>query len=323
MGSIIEIKNMSKTYKRDVIDFEYGKMKFYLRGREVAALKDLNLSIEKGEVFGLLGPNGAGKSTLIKILMTVHYPSAGDATIFGQPYTNPSVRQNIGFLPENPFFYDYLTGYEFLNFYGQLYDMTAERLKTRVPEVIELVGLGNYDIESLPLKGYSKGMLQRMGLAQAILNDPELVILDEPLSGLDPIGRKEIRDVILALKKQGKTIFFSSHILQDVESICDRVAILYKGELKNVGKLTDLLSTEVVGYEVVIKSDSEKLVEALRPTVNSITASGGEIFTVFSPSFSPKEICAQINDLDQNAQIFSVTPRQETLEDYFIRKVKE
>lgn len=322
MGSVIQIQNISKIYRRNVVDFEYGKLKLHFRERLVHAVKDLSFEVEEGEVFGLLGPNGAGKSTLIKILMTIHYPSKGTASIYGKPYWNVDVKKRIGFLPENPYFYDYLTGEEFLDFYGQLYGMPEEKIEKRIPEVIKMVGLDGYDIEKLPLKGYSKGMIQRIGLAQAILSDPSLVILDEPLSGLDPIGRKELRDVILKLKEQGKTIFFSSHILQDVETICDRVAILYRGELLNVGSISDLLSTDITGYEMQINTDNRELIDELEKKSEKALIHEEEVFLFFPADADINGIIQHITQTDGKAQIVSVSPRRETLEDYFIRKIK-
>ncbi len=323
MKTVISIRNMSKTYSRDVIDFEYGKLKIRFKGRKVEALKDLSLDVYEGEIFGLLGPNGAGKSTLIKILMTIHFPTSGTATIFGKPYWDIEVKKYIGFLPENPFFYDYLTGYEFLDFYGQLYSMSKSERQKRISEVLELVGLNNYNIDNLPLKGYSKGMLQRIGLAQAILSRPKLIILDEPLSGLDPIGRKEIKDVILKLREEGITIFFSSHILQDVETICDRVGILYKGELINVGHLNELLSAEILGYELTIESnDPVKIKEKCEKIAEKYIVQKNEIFIRFSNKVNINEIIAQCLKIDPSLKIKSLIPIRETLEDYFIRKVR-
>ena len=322
MSSVIEIQNISKVYRRNVVDFEYGKLKLRFRERLVHALKDLSFEVEEGEVFGLLGPNGAGKSTLIKTLMTIHYPTSGSALIYGKPYWDINIKKKIGFLPENPYFYDYLTGEEFLEFYGKLYEMPEDKIEERIPEVLKMVGLDGYDIEKLPLKGYSKGMIQRIGVAQAVLSDPSLVILDEPLSGLDPLGRKELRDVILKLKEQGKTIFFSSHILQDVETICDRVAILYKGELLNVGKMTDLLSTEITGYEVQLKTNNSSLIKVLEEKAQRALVHEDELFLFFSPETDIKGILRQVEQEDKDAQLISVAPRRETLEDYFIRKIK-
>jgi ABC-2 type transport system ATP-binding protein len=248
---VVETFNLSKTYVQDVLGVEYGRLKIRLRDRQVDALKNLTLAVEQGEIFGLLGPNGAGKTTTIKILMGIHFATRGQARLFGRPLGDLEVKRRIGFLPENPYFYDYLKGWEFLEFYGRLYDMPHRLLRARIEELLDLVGLSH--AANLPLKGYSKGMNQRIGLAQALLNDPRLVILDEPQSGLDPLGRKEVRDIILRLRKEGRTVLFSSHILSDAEMICDRVGILFKGKLINCGSMSELLSTRVLQYELAVE----------------------------------------------------------------------
>ena len=237
---VIETKKLTKIYTHDFIDVEHGRLRFNWFRRTVA-LNELDLQVHEGEIFGLLGPNGAGKSTTIKILMQILFPSSGSARIMERPLGDMGVKTQIGFLPENPAFYDYLKGHEFLDYYGVLYGMSKAQRRKRIPELFELVKLPDH-APNLPLKGYSKGMLQRIGLAQALLNDPRLVVLDEPQSGLDPLGRKEIRDIILTLKERGKTVFFSSHILSDAELICDRVAILNRGKLTAQGELGNLLS---------------------------------------------------------------------------------
>ena len=188
MAPVIEIRGLSKIYVQDFIDFEHGRLKIRWKNRRIAALEDLSLDVEQGEIFGLLGPNGAGKTTTIKILMGIHYATRGTAKIMGMPLGFKPVKAKIGFLPENPYFYDYLSGWEFLDYYGQLYGMSRARRRKRIDELMEVVGIKH--AASIPLKGYSKGMLQRIGLAQALLNDPEIVFLDEPQSGLDPMGRK-------------------------------------------------------------------------------------------------------------------------------------
>ena len=202
-------------------------------GRRMVALEGLDLEVCRGEVFGFLGPNGAGKTTTLKLLMGLIYPTSGKAWILDKEIGDVAVKQHIGFLPESPYFYDYLTAEEFLRFYGQLFGLSRAVLSHRLDELFRLVGLSQ--VRKLQLRKFSKGMLQRIGIAQALVNDPQLVILDEPMSGLDPVGRKEIRDLILQLKTQGKTIFFSSHILHDAEVLCDRVGILIKGLMVALG----------------------------------------------------------------------------------------
>lgn len=202
------------------------------------ALRDLSLEIRQGETFGLLGPNGAGKTTTLKLLLGLCAPTSGQITLFGKSPDRPEVRNFVGFLPENPYFYTYLTGREFLAFCGGMFGLSRSRLKERSEELLELVGMKQ--AADLQLRKYSKGMLQRIGIAQALINDPQLVFLDEPMSGLDPVGRRQFREIILRLKSQGKTLFFNSHILSDVEEICDRFGILYEGRLIASRALSEL-----------------------------------------------------------------------------------
>lgn len=315
---MIETVGLTKTYVRDFIAVEHGRLRLHLWKRKVSALRNLNLSVQRGEIFGLLGPNGAGKTTTLKILMGIHFPTSGEARIMGRPLGDRQVKTRIGFLPENPYFYDYLTGHEFLNFYGQLYGMSRSDRKRKIPELLELVGLSQ--AAKLPLRGYSKGMNQRIGLAQALLNDPEIVFLDEPQSGLDPLGRKEVRDIILRLREQGRTVFFSSHILSDAEMICDRVGILVKGELRNIGTLSELLSARVKEYEVVVDGIAhEDLADLRGKALRVLESREGTMFVV-----SEEALARQIvrETLERNGRLISLTPRKETLEEYFISQVK-
>ncbi len=314
---VIETKRLTKVYTHDFIDVEHGRLRFNLFRRTVA-LENLDLEVREGEIFGLLGPNGAGKSTTIKILMGILFPTGGSARIMGRPLGDKTVKSQIGFLPENPFFYDYLKGEEFLDYYGQLYGMSKAARRKRIDELFELVGLPDH-APNLPLKGYSKGMLQRIGLAQAIINDPQVVVLDEPQSGLDPLGRKEIRDIILSLKEKGKTVFFSSHILSDAELICDRVAILNRGRLTAMGELSDLLSAKVKDWEAVVSGLSHETVEALRPLATKVIDRERDVLFLFPGEEPVKELLRRI--VSGNAQLVSLTPRRETLEEYFIREV--
>jgi ABC-2 type transport system ATP-binding protein len=315
---VIETFGLTKTYVRDFIAVEHGRLRFHLWKRKVDALKDLNLTIEKGEIFGLLGPNGAGKTTALKILMGIHFPSRGDARVMDRPLGDRSVKARIGFLPENPYFYDYLTGQEFLNYFGQLYGMPRSARRRKIPELLERVGLS--DAARLPLQGYSKGMNQRIGLAQALLNDPDLVVLDEPQSGLDPLGRKEVRDIILGLREAGKTVLFSSHILSDAEMICDRVGILVKGELRNVGPLSELLSSRIRAYEVVVRdAPAEVLAPLGEKAARVLESPEGMMFE------TPEEALAvEIvrKALEGGGHLVSFTPRRETLEEYFVSQVR-
>ncbi len=314
---IIETKKLSKVYTHDFIDVEHGRLKFNFFRRTVA-LDNLDLEVGEGEIFGLLGPNGAGKSTTIKILMGIIFPTSGTARIMERPLGDKEVKAKIGFLPENPAFYDYLKGEEFLDYYGQLYGMPRSVRRKRIEELFELVGLPDH-APNLPLKGYSKGMIQRIGLAQALLNDPQLVVLDEPQSGLDPLGRKEIRDIILRLKDQGKTVFFSSHILSDAELICDRVAIVNRGKLVAMGELSHLLSPKIKEYEVVVSGLSRESLDVLEKHARKFIERERDVLMIFEKEELVREVLQRV--VNEGASLVSLTPRRETLEEYFIREV--
>src|SRR5262249_47372818 len=223
----IEILGLEKTYSVG-----------FWRKRPKCALRPLHLTVEQGEVFGFLGPNGAGKTTTLKMLMGLVFPSGGSARILGMDVNDPRVKAQIGFLPEQPYFYDYLTAHELLNYYGQLSGVPAKDRKRRVEEVLVQVGLT--DVKGVQLRKFSKGMLQRAGIAQAILHDPKVVSFDGAVSGLEPMGRRDVRDLMVLLKHRGKTVFFSTRILSDAEALCDRVAIIHKGEVRRVGAVADL-----------------------------------------------------------------------------------
>jgi ABC-2 type transport system ATP-binding protein len=314
---VVETIGLSKTYVQDFLDLEYGRIKLRFRNRRVEALKDLTLSVEEGEIFGLLGPNGAGKTTTIKILMEIHFATKGKAYLMGRPLGDLNVKRKTGFLPENPYFYDYLKGWEFLDFYGQLYDMPRARRRARIEELLDLVGLSH--AANLPLKGYSKGMNQRIGLAQCLLNDPQLVILDEPQSGLDPLGRKEVRDIILRLREEGRTVLFSSHILSDAEMICDRVAILYKGRLIDVGSMNQLLSAKTEQYELVVSGLSKAESGKIEAGAKKVLAIQGQTLLIYGDESAVQE--AMRHTIHAGGKIESMSPRKESLEDYFIRQV--
>ncbi|MUH01395.1 ATP-binding cassette domain-containing protein [Scytonema sp. UIC 10036] len=215
----------------------------FFMNQKVVSLKNCSLKVYKGETFGLLGPNGAGKTTLLKLLLGIIRPTSGRGLLLGKPIGDRGVKERIGYLPENPYLYDYLTGWEFLQLVAGLFQIPKKVQRQRIPQLLELVGLPQSDARKKLLRRYSKGMLQRVGMAQALINDPELVFLDEPMSGLDPVGRYQMREIILSLKAAGKTIFFNSHVLSEVEQICDRVAILAQGELICSGSLNELLGT--------------------------------------------------------------------------------
>lgn len=228
MNSIVSITNLNKIYKT-----------FFSR-QKVHAVKDLSLEIYKGEVFGLLGPNGSGKTTTIKLMLGLLFPSTGQIRIMGEAAGSSKVHQSIGYLPEESYLYRFLNADEILNFYGKLFGISKEKRQKKIDELIEMVGLSKS--RKRPLKSYSKGMMRRIGIAQALINDPEFIILDEPTSGLDPIGSREVKDLILKLKLEGKTVLLCSHLLSDVEDVCDRIAIMYEGKMECLGKVSDLLS---------------------------------------------------------------------------------
>jgi ABC-2 type transport system ATP-binding protein len=252
MSNIVEINNLTK-------DYEVG----FFKKKNVRALDDLTLSVRGGQIFGFLGGNGAGKTTTIKILMTLLFPSSGSAKILGRDISDRSMHARIGYCPENPYFYDYLTARELMNYFGELFGMESSRIRARTEELLTAVGLEEKSWDK-QLRKYSKGMLQRTGLAQSLINEPEIVFLDEPMSGLDPMGRREIRELIAGLRSKGTTVFMSTHILSDVETLCDEVAILRGGRLAATGNLAELLESESEhrSYEVNIRGASAEAVNS-------------------------------------------------------------
>lgn len=313
----VEIANLSKIYVRNVIDTEHGRLKIRFRNLKSEALSDLTMQVNKGEIFGLLGPNGAGKTTTIKILMGIHFATSGTARLLGKPIGDRAAKERVGYLPENPHFYDYLTGWEFLDFYGQLYAMPKAKRRAKIEELLALVGLSH--AANLPLRGYSKGMNQRIGLAQSLLNDPELVILDEPQSGLDPLGRKDVRDLILGLRDRGHTVLFSSHILQDAELICDRVAILHKGKLRALGRMNELLSGKITEWEVVVSGVPDDWIEGMRGRMRRLIKNENDHLAIVEDETLANEIIR--GTFERGGKLISLTPRKETLEQYFITEV--
>jgi ABC-2 type transport system ATP-binding protein len=300
----IEILGLTKTY-------QVG----FWRKRPKCALKPLNLSVEEGEIFGFLGPNGAGKTTTLKLLMGLVYPSAGSARILGSEINDPQMKAQIGFLPEQPYFYDYLTAAELLEYYAQLSGVVAKDRKRQVNGVLARVGLP--DVSGMQLRKFSKGMLQRVGIAQAILHNPRLLFFDEPMSGLDPIGRREVRDLMEELKHAGKTVFFSTHILSDAEALCDRVAIIHQGELRGVGAVADLTSSVEGKVEVVWHGNSVPAnVKTLSPTC-SVT---GDTVRAVVPEASQDVLIDALRR--ERIHIVSVTPLRTSLEEYFVQKLK-
>jgi ABC-2 type transport system ATP-binding protein len=309
---VLETTNLAKTYRTP------------FRRKKVEALRGVSFEVKQGEVFGFLGPNGAGKTTTIRCLMGLCQITAGSAAILGQPVPTRAARQRIGFLPEHPYFYDYLTVSELLDLGGRLFGLSAAERTRRADALITKVGLDH--ARGLALKKFSKGMLQRAGLAMALINDPELVILDEPSSGLDPVGRKEVRDLILELRDAGKTVFFSSHILADVEQISDRVAIVVGGKIRDVGTPRDLVGQVKLATEVVLRVGGEG--EALAAATKEISARAEKVRGVEGELVVTLGAGTDVDDFlafarGQGGKVVSVTPRHETLEDLFLRRVEE
>jgi len=280
------------------------------------ALDGLSLTVSRGEVFGFLGPNGAGKTTTLKILMGLVRPTGGTASLLGQPAGDVETRRRIGFLPESPYFYDYLTAEEFLQFYARLAGLGTAVMQQRVIELLTLVGL--IDAKTRQLRTFSKGMLQRIGLAQALIHDPELVILDEPMTGLDPVGRKQVRDIILNLKDRGKTLFFSTHILHDVELICDRVGIVMKGRLLASGRVEQLIRTDhTQSVEIVCQQVNGEGNALIRSMATRVLQQGQQCLIVLPNSDGIDALVSEIRR--QGGRLISVTPHKTSLEDLFFQ----
>src|SRR5947207_7693772 len=308
MAAAIEILGLEKSYSIG-----------FWRKRPRCALRPLTLKVEEGEIFGYLGPNGAGKTTTLKLLMGLIFPTAGTARILGHEISDPRMKIQIGYLPEQPYFYDYLTAPELLEYYAQLSGVPAQGRSKKILELLERVGLP--DVGRLQLRKFSKGMLQRVGIAQAIIHDPKIVFLDEPTSGLDPMGRREVRDLIQNLKDEGKTIFFSTHILSDAESLCDRVAVIHKGELRGLGVVSDLVA------RAENANQTEVLWNGAATAIVAVEAAGAECKTHGQTAHAilPVARLDRVLEIIRNhgGQIISVTPLRSTLEDYFIEQIGE
>jgi ABC-2 type transport system ATP-binding protein len=300
----IEILGLEKTYSVG-----------FWRKRPKRALFPLRFTVEDGEVFGFLGPNGAGKTTTLKLLMGLVYPTAGSARILGREWTDPWVKAQIGFLPEQPYFYDYLTAHELLEYYGQLSGVPAKQRKQRVEKVLDQVGLR--DVRGVQLRKFSKGMLQRVGIGQAILHDPKLVFFDEPMSGLDPMGRREVRDLMEQLKHEGKTVFFSTHILSDAEALCDRVAVIHKGELRDVGAIEDLTSS-VLGKVEVIWQGSQ-VPASIKALGAECHVSGDRVRAIIAENQQDAIIDALRRE---RMRLIAIIPVRTSLEAYFVEKLR-
>jgi len=301
----IEISRLEKTYRVG-----------FWRKRPKRALLPLDLTVEEGEIFGFLGPNGAGKTTTLKILMGLVFPTGGSARILGMALDDPRMKAQIGFLPEQPYFYDYLTAHELLKYYGQLSGVDARGLTQKVDAVLERVGLN--DAAHLQLRKFSKGMLQRAGIAQAILHDPKVVFLDEPMSGLDPMGRREVRNLIEELKAEGKTVFFSTHILSDAEALCDRVAIIHLGQLRGVGAVEKL--TEGARAKVEVVWAGTAVPAGIKALDAECHIAGDSVRAVFDQD---KQTVALEMLRREGLRLISVTPVRMSLEDYFITQLGE
>ncbi|MGH9739888.1 MAG: ABC transporter ATP-binding protein [Candidatus Acidiferrales bacterium] len=300
----IEITGLTK-------DYRVG----FWRKRMRRSLDNLSLQVEEGEIFGFLGPNGAGKTTTLKLLMGLVFPTSGTARILGRPIDDIGMHRDIGYLPEQPYFYDYLTARELLDYYARFSGFPAAERRARVARVLERVGLSaSADVQ---LRKFSKGMLQRAGIAQAIIHDPRIVFLDEPMSGLDPIGRREVRDIILDLKTQGRTVFFSTHILSDAEMLCDRVAVLHQGRLRGVGAPGKIVSLEIHAMEILFEPAEGR---SLSPSLAQRATPVGGRCRIQLPE---ADLYGTLDELrDCSARILSVSPVRPTLEDYFLGLVE-
>jgi ABC-type multidrug transport system, ATPase component len=299
----IETENLSKEYPHG-----------FLHLKKKTSLEGLTMQVQEGEVFGLLGPNGAGKSTTIKLLMGIIFPTAGSARMLGKPVSDVAMHRDIGYLPEQPYFYDYLTATEVLDYFALFHGYNAAERRERVQKMLRKVGLETAG--KIQLRKYSKGMLQRVGLAQAILHDPNLVILDEPMSGLDPVGRREVRDIILELKKAGKTILFSTHILPDAEILCDRVGVIAGGRLRGVGAPGAIVGVKATGMEIAFELPEGAAM------AEQIQAKAEKTGAAYRIGVSESELYRTLEELRAaGARIVSVTQIKPTLEDFFMELV--
>jgi ABC-2 type transport system ATP-binding protein len=299
----IDIENLTK-------DYPYG----FLQLKKKRSLEGLTMQVQAGEVFGFLGPNGAGKSTTIKLLMRLIFPTAGSARILARPISDIGMHQDIGYLPEQPYFYDYLTAAEVLDYFARFHDFGAAERRERVERMLKKVGLESAG--RIQLRKYSKGMLQRVGLAQAILHDPKVVVLDEPMSGLDPVGRREVRDIILELKKQGKTVLFSTHILSDAEMLCDRVGVIVGGKLQGIGAPSEIVGLKAQGMEILFE-----LADGAGAG-NTLMAAATRTGNRYRLHVEESGLYAAIEQLRATgATILSVTQVKPSLEEYFMHLV--
>ena len=310
MAPAIRIQDLTK-------DYPVG----FWRRRNYRALDRLSLEIGQGEVFGFLGPNGAGKTTTLKLLMQLIFPTSGSAEILGRAVGDVAARKRIGYLPENPYFYDYLTAEELLVYFAHLFGYSTPDAKRRAADLLDRVGIGP-ERRRQQLRKYSKGMVQRVGIAQALLNDPEVIFLDEPMSGLDPLGRREVRALILELREQGRTVFFSSHILADAEALCSRVAVVAGGRLAAAGRLSEILAFQVRGWELIMGDLRPDVLARLGSRVTSATEISKERYALELPLGEPPErVLADLTAA--GATLVSLNPLRDTLEDFFVKRVAE
>jgi len=291
----------------------------FWRKRPYRALEGVTLRVDPGEVFGFLGPNGAGKTTTLKLLMQLIYPTAGRMTILGQPAGDLDARRRIGYLPEAPYFYDYLTAEELLVYFAGVFGFRGEDRRRRASSLLDRVGIAGE--RRLPLRRYSKGMLQRVGLAQALINEPDVVFLDEPMSGLDPLGRRDVRSLILELRDRGATVFFSSHILSDAETLCGRVGIIVSGRVVAEGRLSDMLAFEVTGWELVMAGLTADALGQVAGAATRTTRIGEDRFAIeLRQDTEPERIIAGLRRA--GGALVSLTPIRRTLEDVFVEQVE-
>jgi ABC-2 type transport system ATP-binding protein len=304
MAEVLKIDDLYKAFK----------VGFIPKKREI--LKGVSLSVAAGEIFGYLGPNGAGKTTTLKCVLGLIFPDRGKIEVFGHSSFSTKGKERLGYLPENPYFYDYLTAAEFLDFYAQLFGLKRKDKEDKIATLLRLVGMEK--VRDLQLRKFSRGMLQRVGLAQALINDPALLFLDEPLGGLDPLGRRELRDIIVRLKQEGKTIFLCSHILQDIEMICDRVAIIVGGRVISQGALQSLISEKVLFTEVTLSGiDPADLIDLGEP----VSTAGDRILLKVVQEDNIENLMALVHE--RRGRIHSLVPRTETLEDIFVEMVRQ
>jgi len=300
----IEIEKLTK-------DYPFG----FLHLKKKTSLEGLTMSVESGEVFGFLGPNGAGKTTTIKLLVGLIFPTAGTARILGKSIDDISMHADIGYLPEQPYFYDYLTAAELLDYFARIHDVPAQDRKERVDGMLKKVGLET--ARKIQLRKYSKGMLQRVGLAQAILHDPKVVILDEPMSGLDPVGRREVRDIILELKQAGKTVLFSTHILSDAEMLCDRVGVIVGGKLQGVGAPDEIVGLKAHAMEILFEFTGG------RNGLSGLLREAAQTGTRYRMQVQEANLYTTMQQLcGVGAKVLSVTQVKATLEEYFMHLVE-